>query len=97
MVSDFVVWLPEPDALLGWIDQGQSREAIRDMLWWLQSLEHDGYPPIVGYGYGDGMPMAEGPNSELVEHLPLPLPLDEGPPYGAIIILKIYSLPTAPS
>lgn len=94
-MADFVVWLPEPDALRAWIAQGQTADAARDMVRWLDSLERLGYPPIVGYGYGDGMPMAEGPNGEVVEHFPLPLPLEDGPPYGAIIVLRIYAPPTA--
>ncbi len=94
-MNNFVVFLPEPNAVIDWMRQGQTIPVIEDMVAWLESIESNGPPEVIAYGRGDGMPLAEGPNSELVEFYAVWREPGIGPPYGAVVVLKIYSLPSA--
>jgi len=63
-------------------------EVETDMLVWYEQRRAEG-PPFVIDTTTNGHRVAAGPNGERIEHVVVPTPLGEEPPYGTIVIFDI--------
>jgi hypothetical protein len=88
-VPDYVVSFTE--AMRAWaLDDDppiHEYDAVDD---WLNGLETEGPPPIIGYTV-QGLRIARAPNGVRVFYDVVAAPLDMAPPYGIIAIKRIRS------
>lgn len=91
-----VVYLPEPNAFIKWLKQGQTLDVAEELWEWLANLELQGQTPESFKEDPElGTLFAEGPNGELVEFELWPIE-DEPAPITIVEVLSIYALPSAP-
>jgi len=68
--------------------EGPSLEVELDMLAWYEDRRTYGPPALIDHSV-NGIPVAQGPNGERIEHVVIPFPLGTEPPYATIAIRRI--------